>query len=195
VHFSLQKSVRANTFFDGDPESFRDRGGAHATFRALAGREDLHVSHVFIWRAVNVVDQLRLLPENIAEALPLSHHTLLLTLKNEKSKVNLARLAAKKGWSKRKLEEEIRRVRAREKGSSKAGRPALPRFVKGFTKLMKAIKEATNEPLEEDVFSTYPPEKAKALLHEVDLELSKLESLRKQVKDRLVEWEKRPDAS
>jgi len=63
------------TFFGGDTETFRAKGSKHTSFRALAEREDLHVSHVWIWRAVSVVDQLQLLPEDVAGSLPFTHHT------------------------------------------------------------------------------------------------------------------------
>lgn len=119
-----------DTFFGGNSANFRSRSGEHATFRELAEREDLQVSAPTLWRAVSVVDQYKQLPEPVAKALPPTHHTLLLPLKDEKKKIELARTAADEGWSKEQLEAEVKKA----KGKSKAGRPALPRFVKTIHK-------------------------------------------------------------
>ena len=119
-----------DTFFDGKPAHFHARSGEHATFRELAARDDLHVSYATLWRAVSVVEQYGQFPESVARALPPTHHALLLPLKDEKKKAELARKAVDKGWTKQELEKEVKKV----KGSSKAGRPALPRFVKTLHK-------------------------------------------------------------
>jgi hypothetical protein len=129
------------TFFEGNPENFRASGNEHVSFRKLAEREDLHVSYTWIWRAVSVVDQLRQLPEDIGQSLPYTHHTLLLPVKDEKTKLKLAKKAATEGWPKRKLSEEVAKVRAKEKGDSKAGRPPLPRFEKSINKLSKFLEK------------------------------------------------------
>jgi len=127
-----------DTFFDGDAANFRDHAKGHATFRQLAEREgDLHMSHVWIWRAVSIVDQLQALPEGADTQLPYTHHTLLLPVKSEKKKAKLAQKAMDEGLSKRDLEAEVRKVRTKEKGASKAGRPPLPRFVKTVHKIEK----------------------------------------------------------
>ncbi|MBI4438218.1 hypothetical protein HY631_04670 [Candidatus Uhrbacteria bacterium] len=135
-------AVVLDKMFDGDPANFRRRGEEHLSFRELASRNEageLHVSHSFIWRAVSVLEQYRLLPETVRAALPYTHHTLLLPVKDEAAKVQLAQRAAEAGWSKRKLEEEVQKVRAKAKGDSKAGRPPLPRFVKAIHRFQKLL--------------------------------------------------------
>lgn len=125
------------TFFGGDLEAFHSRGKKHASMRALAAREDLHPSHTVIWRSVAVIEQLRLLPENVASALPYTHHTLLLPVRDEKAKVKLAQRAVEKGLTKRALAAEVKKVREKEIGESKAGRPPLPAFIKTVNRLEK----------------------------------------------------------
>ena len=115
-----------DTFFGGAATAFQSRGGDHLTFRELAHREDLHVSYATLWRAVGVVEQYARLPEPVARALPPTHHTLLLPLKDDQKKTELARKAVDRGWSKAELEREVKKA----KGRSKVGRPTLPRFVK-----------------------------------------------------------------
>ena len=77
------------TFFEGDPAYFHERGKDHASFRQLAERDDLHFSHAFLWSACAVVEQLRQLPKDVAGVLPLSHHKLLLTVKDPAEKERL----------------------------------------------------------------------------------------------------------
>jgi hypothetical protein len=62
-----------NTFFGGDPETFHTRGKGHATFRALAEREDLHLGYSALYKAMAVVEQRRLLPDNLASVLSFEH--------------------------------------------------------------------------------------------------------------------------
>lgn len=129
------------TFFDNDTENFRKHGKKHATFRQLAEREDLHVSYSFIWNAVSVVDQLRLLPENIAEALPLSHHKLLLPVKDADKKLKLANEAVEKGLGKRELEQKVKKIRAKETVGEKRGRKVEPELLKALRKTTKVVDD------------------------------------------------------
>lgn len=126
------------TFFAGDANNFRERGGEHATFRELSEREDLQFSKIWLWRAVSVYDQLKLLPENIAEALPYTHHTLLLPLHDETKKIELAKKAVEKGWTKDVLQAEVTKVREKEKTSKGGRKPLLP-FVKTVNRLEKFL--------------------------------------------------------
>ena len=96
------------------------------TFRQLSERDDLQVGYATLWRAVSVLDQLALLPEPVARSLPPTHHAALLPVKDPRKKVELARRALDRGWSRDELERAVKAV----KGSSKGGRPSLPRFVK-----------------------------------------------------------------
>ncbi len=126
------------TFFDGDASNFRERGSEHASFKELSERDDLQFSKIWLWRAVSLYDQLKLLPKDIAEALPYIHHTVLLGLHDEDRKVALATTAVEKNWTKDKLQEEVSKIREKEK-KSKGGRKALLPFVKTVNKLEKFL--------------------------------------------------------
>ena len=116
------------TFFDGKTQNFRKRGRKHVSFRKLAEREDLRVSHMFIWNCVAFVDQLKMLPSDLANALPVTHHTLLLPVHDEKMKVTLARKAVRENLSKRELAVEVLRIRKQKSnGGPRRGRPPSPR--------------------------------------------------------------------
>ncbi len=127
------------TFFDGDAENFRERAGSHATFKELSERDDLQFSKVWLWRAVSVYDQLALLPGDLAEELPYTHHTLLLPLHDEQKKVELAKAAVEQGWSSDQLQEQVAKVRESEK-TSKGGRKALLPFVKTLNRLGSTVE-------------------------------------------------------
>lgn len=141
--------------FDGDPEQFRDRGSKDASFRKLAARDDLKVSHAFLWSACAIVVQRDALPEDLRDALSVSHHRALLPLKDEASKVDLARRAVEEGLSKRELQAEVERVRAETGAVSRAGRPPLPAVVKGLNRVAAAVRAATDEAVD---VSDLPPE-------------------------------------
>ncbi len=128
------------TFFGGDPATFRERGSDHASFKELSEREDLQFSKVWLWRAVSVYEQLAVLPEDVAEALPYTHHTVLLPVKDEEKKVELAEAAVEEGWTKDQLQEEVSKVRDQEK-VSKGGRKALLPFVKTLNKLERMLED------------------------------------------------------
>lgn len=177
-------------FFGGEPEKFHERSGGHVTFRELAERADLLPSHSFLWKACAVVEQLRLLPPNVAEALPFSHHALLLPVKDTAAKLQLAQKAVDKGLSKRALEAEVKKVRKRKEGETRAGRPALPVFVKGLTRLKAAVALATSEDVGADAFATYSPSKAKVLLEQLNEHVAALTELRSKVEAAMGEWER-----
>ncbi|MCB9764136.1 MAG: hypothetical protein H6739_30475 [Alphaproteobacteria bacterium] len=166
-----------NTFFGGDPDAFRGRGRRHVTFRGLAAREDLNLSYSFIWYSVAVVEQMTLLPKDIAEALPLSHHRLLLPIQDTRTKLRLAREARDQSLSKRRFEELIRKTRAKQPKSPRGGRPPLPSFVKGLTRLNKAVELATRDPITEETFAHYTPEDAKKLLSQLYAQMEQLGEL------------------
>jgi len=90
-----------NTFFGEDPETFHTRGKGHATFPALAEREDLRLGFSALYKAVAVVEQRRLLPDNLASVLSLEHQVKLLPVKDENEKVELARRAVQEELSSR----------------------------------------------------------------------------------------------
>ena len=180
-----------DTFFGGDAGAFHERGGEHATFRSLAHHEDMPVSFSWIYKAVAVVDQLRLLPEATRQALPFSHHVALLPIRDAKKKARLAERAMASNWPKRKLEDEVKKIRDQEKDGRRVGRPPLPAFVKGFRQLTKAVDYAESEVVTDEVFATYRPEDARELLVQVDVAMERLGKIRADVSRAMLEFESR----
>ena len=172
-----------NTFFDGDPDNFRNSGNGHVSFRELGKRADLQVSWLFIWNSVAVVAQLRLIPADIAQALPLSHHKLLLPVKDAGQKVSLATAAVNEGWSKDVLVGKVKDSRSDQgQGKSTAGRPPLPAFAKAFTALRKVANTANGEAISDESFAHFSKDQAKSLLVEFDAHLASLSALADQVR-------------
>lgn len=127
------------TFFDNDAANVRSRSGKETTFRKLAERDDLQCSFSFLWSAVAVVEQLRLLPEGIADTLPMSHHKLLLPIKSTERKVQLAKEAIEKKLGKREFEDRVRKVQSKQSKGEKRGRKPAPEVVKTLRRLLKAL--------------------------------------------------------
>ena len=96
----------------------------------LAKHDDLHVADKTIWYSVAVLDQLRLLLDDIGEALPLSHHKLLLRVTDAKVKAELATKAAAEKFSSRDLAEVVKAARAAQSWKARGGRSPLPAAVK-----------------------------------------------------------------
>lgn len=179
------------TFFDGDPANFRERGKAHVSFRELASHPDLQVSYSFISNSVAVVDQLRLLPEEIAAALPFTHQKLLLPVKDPAEKVRLAEDALQRKLTSRDLANEVKRVKEQQREGARVGRPPDPAIAKAFGKL-KAVRDlAQSEPINADIFARYSPAKAKVLFNDVEHWLADLQKTLDEARQALDAWVKK----
>jgi len=163
-------------FFGGDIDNFE-----------LAGKK--HVSYSFLWYSLAVLHQLRLLPDDVGAALTFSHHKLLLPVKDEQVKVDLARKAVVENLPVRALALEVRKIRAKASSAIRVGRPCLPIFVKGMGRINKAIEFATSEPLPDDPFASYDLEKAKELLVALDVQFEKLLEMKAQIEAKIYERE------
>jgi len=173
------------TFFEGNPENFRKRSKKHLTFRELGDRGDLQPSYSTIHTSVSILDQLRLLPEDIGEALSVSHHRALLPVKDDKAKERLAKKAADKGMPIEAFREEIQKLLAKGKKKSKAGRPPLPIFVKGIKKLIKDIEFIESDDLDDEVFANFSAADAKKLLVDLEEQTKALDAYRQKVLDKI----------
>jgi hypothetical protein len=172
-------------YFGDDYHAFKKRNKKHVSFQQLAKRDDLQPSASFLWYAVNIVPQLRMLPETIASALPLSHHRLLLHVQDEERRVKLAEEAVEKGLSRRALEEKIRRTKKAPEGAPR-GRKPLPAFVRAFNAVRKAA--STIEDLDEikpEDLSTYGVAESIAYLEALESTIAKLEKVRAELCERV----------
>ena len=175
------------TFFDGDLDGFRAKEKKHASFRALAEQEALTVGHSALWYSVAVLGQLRQLPAEVGAALPMSHHRLLLPVKDVKTKVKLANQALKSGLSKRAFEQLIREIREEENDGSHQGRPVLPGWAKGIGSIKAAIEAASADEITGDEIVVHRRSKAMARLDEVLAASGMLDRLRQKLEVALAE--------
>ena len=168
------------TFFGGDLEQFRAKGKKHASLRALAARDDLAVSASALWYSIAELDQLRLLPAEIGSALPMSHHRLLLPVKDETLKTGLAKDAVEHHLTKRDLEARIKSMNydAEPTDGPGPGRPALPGWAKGLGSARKAIEAAVAHEVTSADLVHHGKKLAQARLDEVNQTIAMLEGLR-----------------
>ena len=181
-------------FFEGKMENFNEWGGKHETFNELvkmaqADESPLHISASGLWYSVRILEQVKALPSEIAMALPVTHHRMLIPVKNDKLKLRLAKEAVSKGIPSRDFQDEVRKAREKERAKSErgfsSGRPALPVFAKGLNQLIKAVDKATSERITKSSFAGYDADQAKTLLKEVDKSLGKLQTLRGHIEKQL----------
>ncbi len=165
--------VVIDVFFGGSLDNFKARSGSHISFAELKKRSDLQVSYQFVWNSCAVYDQLRLLPQDVVDALPMSHQKLLLPVKNQEQKVALAQAAVQENLGKRAFEERIKLVRKAET-TSKAGRPALPAFAKAFTVVKRAVGILGKGKIDQDSFVHFSKEEARAQLAEWEQQVGEL---------------------
>jgi hypothetical protein len=114
-----------------------------------------------------VLDQLRLLPKELGEALPYAHHRLLLPVRDTEQKVRLAQEVVDHGLPTRKLEEKIKKLRAKSASGEKRGRKPQPTFVKAIIALVKAAEELGNEPPLPEALASHGSKDVRRLLKEL----------------------------
>ena len=181
-------------FFDGNLENFNEWGGKHATFgeliRTAQGEESpLHISASGLWYSVRILEQVKALPSEIAMALPVTHHRMLVPVKDAKLKLKLAKDAVSKGTPSREFQDEVRKAREEEREGEErgysSGRPALPPFAKGMKQLIKAVDTATSERITKGSFESFDADQAKSLLKDVNKALGKLQTLQSNIEKQL----------
>jgi hypothetical protein len=168
-----------NAFFAGDLEIALRRSRSHATWRALAGRDDLLVSHSHLWWCVQVLDQLRRLPDDIGAALSVSHHRRLLALRDEETRARLAEAAVAEDLTVRQLEERVAARRTEEQAGERRGRKPLPRIVKAIRALRRV--DLGGEVGSDEEVGALGDEEAAEVIAEIEAQLRALEALRERV--------------
>lgn len=164
-----------DAFFDGDLTRARNTRKKHVSFRALGNRVDLLVSYSFISNALGVIEQIELLPGDVVRALTLTHHKLLLPVRDLGTKVKLARMAAAQELPTRDFERAVRKVRAEEtEKGPRVGRPPLPTIVKGLRRLSKAVDLTIAEVQGDDPLAGCPPDETRRLLGDLDARMKDL---------------------
>ena len=157
-----------DSFYGGSIAAFKARGRSHASCRRVAEllHDEVGLSASSVWYSIALIEQFELLDEEVASALPMSHHRLLLTVKDEAKRRRLAQQANEKGWSKRELERRVRRKRK----SDGRGRPPLPRFQKSLNAIRKLLQDDSDGFGELDQIEKIKPQDVKQL-HETAISL------------------------
>jgi hypothetical protein len=166
------------TFFGGKLDAFRPNEKKHLSWRALAKRKGLRVGHSNLSSSVRVLDQLRLLPDNIGAALPVSHHRRLLVVKDADAKLRLAEKAVGEKLSVKDLEAEVKHQRAKEP-EERRGRKRLPDWVKAVHAL-ESIKLDAGEDVVAEVVKL-PEGEVQGLLATIDRQIESLQSLKAKI--------------
>ena len=166
------------TFFDGDLEAIHDRSHNSHSFRKLAKREDLYPKAPFLYQSVALLGQLRVLPKNIGEALPFSHHRLLLPIKDPVKKTELASRAVEEGMSWTELNSSVEKVLSKQPKMSSGGRPRLPPFVKEVRKLNRVVEAVHFAPLPKEHIQGLESDVCAKLLADFDEQIRILSEIR-----------------
>jgi hypothetical protein len=167
------------TFFAGDLDAALGRARSHATWRALADRDDLLVSHSHLWSCVQVLEQRRRLPEGVGAALSISHHRRLLSVRDTEARARLAEAAVAEELTVRELEERVAAQRAAARVGERPGRKPLPKLVKALRALRRVELGALGSP---DELGALRDEQAAEVLAEIEGQLRALEALRERVR-------------
>lgn len=163
------------TFFGGDAE--RSKSEDSVSFRALAKRkEDLAVSHSWLWAAARVYANRDQIPEDIRHQLSFSHHRALLPLSDDpKATASLAKKAVKEGLTKVQLDELVAEHRATGDGDPR-GRPPEPTFITSLKRLNKAAEVAKWERDFQSMLSRFSEDGLASLKKKAQTEYRKAQS-------------------
>ncbi|NMC72739.1 MAG: hypothetical protein GYA57_22170 [Myxococcales bacterium] len=173
------------TFFGGRVEHFRRRGRKHVSFRKLAERPDLRVSHATLWKCTALVEQFRELPPEVTNALPVTHHVLLLPVHDDKCKLALARKAVREGLSKTALAAEVRRLGRPSPTARRRGRPPSPPVVRLLSAFARLARQSAAPSLLDRSLDEFPPHRLADLVAAATRDLEQLGALVRKLRERL----------
>jgi hypothetical protein len=157
VQLALQVSDYVlSTFFGGDYDEFQSTDRTKpVTFAALCRHEDLEVSEQTLYRLVRIGREVGLLPQDVGEALSLTHHRLLLAVDDTSTRHSLAIQAAEERWTVDALSAAIKEAQPAD--PKRPGRPPLPTTLKHLGAVTRAAKADMKKFGAE--FKKLPPEK------------------------------------
>ncbi len=172
------------TFFAGDLAKFTARNKKHASFKALGERmSDLTISQTFLWYSVAVVGQLQQMPTEVGEALPMSHHRLLMPIKDEAVKLSLAKEALSEGLGKRQFEIRVRQERDKKyEDRQPPGRAALPSWARSLGPLLRAAEAMTEDEITDSDVEIHGKALLQDRLAEIERAIGLLESVKAELK-------------
>lgn len=129
-------TVILTAFFRNQGSLFAAQAGHHMSFRSLAARDDLEISHATLYRYTAVEAQIRTMPSELAMALSLTHHVALLPIRDETERIGFARRARRERWSSRVLRQRIATERT---ATPRTGRPPLSMVAKASRGIHRAL--------------------------------------------------------
>lgn len=168
-----------DAFFDGDLEAYRQRSGQNIYFQRLAERDDLDVSYHQLWTALAVSDQIDLLPDGVGDKLSMSHHRLLLSVRDKDQKLAIAQQAVDESMTRRELKKVL--AERRDGRPNKLGRPRLPSFVKATGQLLRTSTEAVEIEVDPEQVQSWGVQRSQELLEALDARLNELRAWRDQI--------------
>lgn len=133
------------------------------------------MSHVALWNAVALVEQLEQLPAPIGNSLSVSHHRVLLALRDPDAKRELAQQAVDEQLSKRALAERVRLARHNGDGRSRGGRPPQPTFVKVLKHLETALQAAGTDLPTPETVRAWGLDRSRAAVAQAEVRLLELQ--------------------
>ncbi len=189
VHFINRKTILSgldlarevgkyilDKFFDGDYQSFANPSSAkEKSFRALLARQDLLLGNTTLYNFVRVSHQLELLPSDLMDRLPLTHHRALLPLPDPKRKEELARRALAEGWTSGVLMAEVSKLLP----ASRRGRKPSPLFVKTIRRVAKVVDSLRGEDLHVEEIPSLGRQQTAVLAAQLEEDLDLLQALKK----------------
>ncbi len=176
--------IVVDIFFGGDLSLAEARAPGHVSYRALAAREDLAVSHSRLHKCVRVLVQVHQLGPEVAGRLTFSHHVALLPVRDLRDRQALARKAEAKGWTSDQLRTEAQKLHRKATGH-RPGRPPLPEFMKRVRTVVRATRKATEQLPKRAEVADVDASQAQALMVELDAAMVELSALRKHVRAHL----------
>lgn len=128
------------SFFGGDFAAFSDTTNTKSvSFRSVVRHRDLQIGESTLYRLVRIGHHVGMLPQDVAEALSLSHHRALLGVSDGRHRQALARAAATEGWSVLQLEEAVKEKQPPD--LKRTGRKPLPPGLKAFGAVARGASE------------------------------------------------------
>jgi len=161
-----------DAFFAGSLECFLQSSRQHASYRRLLTHPELTLSASFLWYAVRLDEHLLLLQEGLAKKLPLSHHRLLMHIRDTTLRRQMAMHAVSENWSRRQLSNALRVGQI-----SRRGRRPTPPLIKGLRQLNQAIELAQSESVSLDLLRHCDRDEVRILMLQTATSLQQLQSL------------------
>lgn len=184
-HLTLGRLLM-DRFFGGNTQAYDACSKRHASFRALARREDLPVSHVSLYNAIAVYRQYADLPKNCRDRLPMAHHKALLPLKDNASRAALASRAAEEAMTVVELRRLVAGRRELEKSTERRGRPRMLAMQKTLRWVERTLGDSKNLLGKEDA-AGLPDEELQVLANAAEVGLRTLEEVRQKIQSTLDE--------